>query len=299
MKSEEVKAQLLSVSDWRHPFQLEDGTWVKMFRDWFKDWHLWRIEKLMPTIETIAGCILPEGIKNTRVLDTGCWDGFYGFEFLKRGAGHLKGIDLRKEAIRRANMVKEYFGYVDSEFEIQNLQDIDPKKESFDITLLYGLLYHLSAPIDVLVNLGKMTNSMLLISTYASREPEPILKIKRENPEKDSTGFQEMITTPSEQAVVEMLDFAGFDLILRDYPYPFYERYRNSDFGFFYAIKTYGSDEKKKAIYKALNITESYNRDLKKHQIVHLKPIRLGITPKKTVKQRVRSKIHAIIDKTL
>lgn len=295
--NEKVKDEILKIEDWRHPFEVEPGVWVKMFRDWFKQWHLWRVENLMPSIETIARHVLPDGIKGARVLDTGCWDGYYGFEFLKRGAGYLKGVDLREEAIRRANLIKEYYGYKDCEFQVKNIQDMAAGKESFDITLMFGILYHLSAPIDVVKALGDMSGSMMLLSTYAFQDDEPVILLKRENPDKDSTGFQELITTPSEKAVIEMLDFAGFDLVLRDYPYPFYEKYRGSDFGFFYAIKTAGVDKQKiAALLDKLNVRDTYNPKLKEHQIVHL---RLEDNQAKSlgVKERFGLKLQDMIGK--
>lgn len=292
--NKQLKEELLKIKDWRHPFEVEPGQWVTMFRDWFKEWHLWRVETLMPTIKTIADHVLPEGLNGAKVLDTGCWDGFYGFEFLKRGAGYLKGVDLREEAIRRANLIKKYYGHTGCDFELRNIQDMDAGKERFDITLMYGILYHLSAPIDVIKRLGDLTGRMLLMSTYASPGSEPVLTLKRENPDKDSTGFQELITTPSERAVIEMLDFAGFDLILRDYPYPFYERYRGSDFGFFYAVKTRDVHEDKlQALLKRLEVRTRYQPGLKEHQVVRLA---LEKEPR-TLKKRIGMKLHGLVDK--
>lgn len=296
MDREKNKAEILKITDWRHPFELEPGVWVKLFRDWFKDWHMWRIETLMPTIEIIARHILPQGLQGARVLDVGCWDGFYGFQFLKKGAAYLKGIDLRDEAIRRANLLKSYFGYSNSDFETGNIQHVNLDKEKYDITLMYGILYHLSAPIDVVKKLGDITGSMLLLNTYASEEPEPLLKLKRENPGKDSTGFQELVTGPSESAVIDMLDFSGFDVILRDYPYPFYERYQGSNFGFFYALKSGIGKEKIQAIFKELNVRETYIPKLKQHQIVRLK-LRERQKGKISIRKRIGLKLHAIIDK--
>lgn len=295
MDKEQLKAELLKITDWRHPFELEPGVWVELFADWFKDWHLWRVETLMPTIETIAGYLLDGGIKGARVLDTGCWDGFYGFQFKKKGAPYLKGIDLRDEAIRRANLLKEYYGYKDCDFEIKNIQDISPNENKFDITLLFGLLYHLSAPIDVVKKLGDLTTSMMLVHTYASPEPAPILKLKRENPEKDSTGFQSLITTPSASGVVEMLDFAGFDIILREYPYPFYQRYRDSDFGFFYGIKSGKLNKNAESLLAQLKVRESYDPRLKEPQIVRLKRTEPGENLP-GLKKRIGMKLHKLID---
>jgi SAM-dependent methyltransferase len=298
MEKEQIKEEILKTIDWRHPYEVEPGVWVKFFRDWHKDWHQWRVKVLMPTIEKIAPYVIPDGLKNARVLDIGCWDGYYGFEFLKRGAKFMKGIDLRAEALRRANLVKDYFDYTNCQFEQENIQDKQFDNETYDITLMYGILYHLSAPIDVLKRIGDITTSMLLVNSYASEEEMPVLRLKREDPEKDSTGFQELITRPSQTALVEMLDFAGFDLILRDYPYPFYERYRKTDFGFFYAIKSNGDQDKVRMILDELNVQETYNPKTRRHQIVRLK--RPGPLPGKlSIKKRIRLKLYSIIDKLL
>ncbi len=295
MDKAQLKEEILNITDWRHPFEVEPGVWTTLFRDWFKDWHLWRVENLMPNIETIARCLLPDGIKGAKVLDVGCWDGFYGFEFIKRGAASLKGIDLREEAVRRANLLKEYYQYPNCQFEAINIQDKAFEKESFDISLLFGVLYHLSAPIDVLKTIGNITGSMVLLSTYASGERDPILKLKREDPDKDSTGFQELITTPSEAAVVEMLDFAGFDVVLRDYPFPFFERYRNSNFGFFCGIKSSAvAPEKLEALFKELKVWDHYRPGVQESQIVRLyrqRPTENGM------KRKICTKLGRLADK--
>jgi SAM-dependent methyltransferase len=297
MDKTQIKTEILKITDWRHPFEIEPGVWTKLFRDWFKDWHRWRIRVSMPHIEAIARWLLPDGLKSAGVLDIGCWDGFYGFEFLKRGAGYLKGIDLRDEAIRRANLLKDYYGYTNCEFEKINIQDKQFKNNRYDITLMYGILYHLSQPIDVIKTVGDITNSLVVVNTYASGEPVPVLKLKRENPEKDSTGFQELVTTPSQKALIEMLDFAGFDIILRDYPYPFYERYRDSDFGFFYGIKSGDTGKDKiQRLFEDLNVKETYKPKLKQSQVVHLKsPGNREV--RQNIKKRIGLKLHNVIDK--
>lgn len=296
MGKEQIKKEILKITDWRHPYEVEPGVWVKFFRDWHKDWHQWRVNTLMPAIEKIASYVIPGGVKNARVLDIGCWDGYYGFEFLKRGAKFMKGIDLRAEALRRANLVKDYFNYTNCQFEQQNIQDKQFDNENYDITLMYGILYHLSAPIDVLKRIGDITTSMLLVNSHVSPEEMPVLILKREDPGKDSTGFQELITRPSQTALVEMLDFAGFDLILRDYPYPMYERYRKSDFGFFYAIKSGGDQDKIRLILKDLNVHETYNPKIKQQQIVRLKRPEPQ-QGKLAFKKRIGLKLHSIVDK--
>ncbi|MCP4216749.1 MAG: DUF1698 domain-containing protein [bacterium] len=293
-----LKNEILKVTDWRHPFELEPGVEVKLHRDWYQEWHPWRVEVLMPHIKAIANHMVPGGFKDASVVDIGCWDGYYGYQFIEQGAKSLKGIDLRDEAIRRANLIKEYYDYKNCTFEKLNIQDKQFAEERYDISLLYGVLYHLSTPIDVIKRLGDVTGSMLLVNTYASPQKEPVLHLKREDPEKDSTGFQELITWPSESALVEMLDFAGFDIVLRDYPYPFYERYRDSDFGFFYGLKSSSvSKDKIDAVMSELNVRDTYEPNLKAPQVVRLQKYK---APEKlSLKQRFGLKLMNAIDKAI
>jgi len=71
MDKQQLKSEILKIKDWRHPYELEPGVHVKLFRDWHQDWHTWRIETLMPTIQTIAKHVIPDGFQSASVLDTG------------------------------------------------------------------------------------------------------------------------------------------------------------------------------------------------------------------------------------
>ena len=50
----DVKQEILSIKDWRHPFEIELGVWVDLLFDWFKDWHEWRITEILTADRAIS-----------------------------------------------------------------------------------------------------------------------------------------------------------------------------------------------------------------------------------------------------
>ena len=267
----ELRKEILAIKDWRHPFEIEPGVWVELLFDWFKEWHEWRVRQLMPHVERIVGACVHGGMRYATVLDVGCWDGYYGFELLKRGARYLKGIDVREQNLKQAILMKEYFGYEHCDFQVADIQDVVFGEEKYDVVLLNGILYHLSNPIDVLKALGDACGSVMVISTYTTNDRQADLRLKWDNPQKLSMGNKELVTIPSESALIEMLHWAGCTTILRDIPYPFYHRYRDAGFGFYYALKGM-DDERTRQLLAALRAREQYDPKLHDSQIVCLAP---------------------------
>ena len=293
----DLRGEILGIKDWRHPFEIEPGVWVELLKDWFKEWHEWRVRVLMPNIETLVELCVPGGMANTRVLDLGCWDGFYGFEFVKRGALYLKGIDLREENLRQANLITRHFGYDNCDFELINVQDMKSRPGTFDVSLCNGILYHLSAPVEVLKAVGDATRSIIVISTYVTGDDDPDLRLKTENSSAASTGHQDLVTVPSEAALLQMLKWAGFATVLRDIPYPFYERYKGKSFGFYYALKGVDTNTLER-IASNLAVRDSYDPKLLESQVVDVHAA-MAVPRHRSLREKVAGRLHGAIDKVL
>jgi hypothetical protein len=103
-----------------------------------------------------------------RVADLGCLEGGYSVEFAKMGFDAV-GIEAREE-----NMVK--CNYVQSNLSLPNLSFIQddvrnlPRHGKFDVTLCYGLLYHLNDPVAFLKIINDCTTKMLLLNTHFAPE---------------------------------------------------------------------------------------------------------------------------------
>ena len=106
---------------------------------------------------------LPEDLTGKRVLDIGCWDGFYSFECERRGAEVVavdcwrpQGFFLAHEDLQSRVQFHEH-----SVYELSR-----ERLGSFDIVLFLGVLYHLRHPLLALERVCEMTHDFALIETH-------------------------------------------------------------------------------------------------------------------------------------
>lgn len=205
-------AQLLAITDWRHPHKI-GGQQVRLEKEWYRRWHPWRWSVDRPVIEEAVG-----GLSGRSLLDVGCQDGWYSFEAAHAGAVPV-GLDLRSEAIDRAQMLRSHYRVEHPTFMLGNVEDAGTVHGSFDVVLSYGLLYHLADPIGVIRRLGAVTNRIMAVQTFIhAMDRAPVLHLLREGVHLPGKGATELITTPSGRAVVLMLKEAGFDHVYRSMP---------------------------------------------------------------------------------
>jgi SAM-dependent methyltransferase len=234
-----VKEEILAVTDWRHPHEIEG---LELDREELRNWHPWRLSIDAPNLSRIAG----GSLAGKRILDTGCNDGWFAFEYEKLGA-ITTGLEARAEAVRRANLIKSHFAY-ESEFLQGDVEDeafFDSlKRRKFDIVLFYGILYHLTDPINVLRRMGMLASRAIAIQTWMNGEDrEPVLRFRRDPQHMPGSGTSELVLSPSQSAIYHMLRNAGFDHVYRADPRPYPMRQWNKragpqwHFGFFYGVK--------------------------------------------------------------
>ena len=106
---------------------------------------------------------LPADLTGKRVLDIGCWDGFYSFEAERRGAEVVavdcwrpEGFFLAHEALQSRAQFHEL-----SVYELTR-----ERLGSFDIVLFLGVLYHLRHPLLALERVCEMTDDYAVIETH-------------------------------------------------------------------------------------------------------------------------------------
>lgn len=85
---------------------------------------------------------------NTRdksCLDLACNDGFWSFRLARFGLSSVRGIDVGKEPIVRANFLKHVYDFPSFQFQQQDIFALlhGNQPESYDIILLLSILYHL------------------------------------------------------------------------------------------------------------------------------------------------------------
>lgn len=128
-----------------------------------------RQSAIWKSIEKTVDLFIEDSNRETiRVADLGCLEGGYAAEFARMGFEVL-GIEARADNIARCKYVKDHLGYSNLHFvqdDVRNIADYG----KFDITLCYGLLYHLNDPASFLKILSNSTSKMLLLNTHFAPE---------------------------------------------------------------------------------------------------------------------------------
>ena len=154
--AQSLKGELKNLKGvWHSPIDLGHGV---VTRGWSAQRRFARRLRLMQ---------IPDDLTNKRVLDIGTWDGFFSFEFERRGAKVL-AIDIWSEAAL-ANFLFAR-NKLDSKVEYKRLDvhDLDPRLiGEFDIVFCAGLLYHTRYPLKALERIRSVTKGLLILETTA------------------------------------------------------------------------------------------------------------------------------------
>lgn len=164
-----------------------------------------KIEELR---DNYAKFLLPADLTGKRVLDIGCWDGFYTFEAERHGA-QVSSVDcwrpekffVAKEALK-------------SSAEFHELSVYDVTKErlgTFDIVFFLGVLYHLKHPLLGLEQVCEVTRDFAIIETHQIDNlfdtKHPVMEFY----EVDELGGQyDNWWGPNTECLVQMARAAGF-----------------------------------------------------------------------------------------
>ena len=89
---------------------------------------------------------IPADLSGRTVLDIGCNAGFYSIQMKWRGASRVLAIDIDPDYLQQARFAAGVIG-VDIEFAQMSVYDVAGLRESFDVVLFLGVLYHLRHPL--------------------------------------------------------------------------------------------------------------------------------------------------------
>lgn len=106
---------------------------------------------------------LPPRLEGKRVLDIGCWDGFYAFEAEKRGAEVVALDSWRPENFFKA---REALGSRIPFHELSVYDATRDKLGAFDIVFFLGVLYHLRHPLLALERVCELTRDVAIIESH-------------------------------------------------------------------------------------------------------------------------------------
>ncbi len=151
---------------------------------------------------------LPEDLTGKRLLDLGCWDGFYTFEAERHGA-QVTSVDVWRPPTyfqAHAALSSQAVFHEKSVYELQRNE-----LGGFDIVLFLGVLYHLKHPLLALERVCEMTNDFAVIETHAVDNLYDVARPVMEFYEVDQLGGQyDNWWGPNSECVMQMARAAGF-----------------------------------------------------------------------------------------
>ncbi|MEM7482403.1 MAG: class I SAM-dependent methyltransferase [Acidobacteriota bacterium] len=106
-----------------------------------------------------------------RCLDLACHQGYFATALAQRGAQHVLGVDGRRRHVEDARQMSRALGLDNASFLTADLQQIRPEALGrYDLTLLFGVLYHLEDLISVLRLARAVSRDLCVIETQIGPE---------------------------------------------------------------------------------------------------------------------------------
>ena len=120
--------------------------------------------------EKLSYIRLPERMDGMRVLDVGCWDGWWSFLCERRGAGQVVAIDTwRFGTGRRGFELARRLLKSNVEGVKCDVHDIFPELfygKPFDLVLCLGVLHHLKSPLLALERIRSVCSGRLVLESH-------------------------------------------------------------------------------------------------------------------------------------
>jgi len=111
---------------------------------------------------------IPQDLTGQTVLDIGAWDGFFSFEFERRGAKRVLAIDTwggEGKGLECFLLAREQFRS-NVEYKRINADEISPAEVgTFDLVFCAGVLYHFRHPLHTLERIRSVTTGTLILET--------------------------------------------------------------------------------------------------------------------------------------
>ncbi len=173
---------------------------------------------------------IPPDLTGKTVLDIGCNAGFYSFEMKRRGAERVVAVDSDEFYLNQARFAAEVLNY-DIEFHQLSVYDVAKLRETFDLVIFMGVLYHLRHPLLALDLIHEHVAKDLLLFQSMQRGSDDVFDTAADYPfvERDifeQPGFPKMYFiekryskdptnwwVPNRACTEAMLRSAGFQIL--------------------------------------------------------------------------------------
>jgi len=155
-------------------------------------------------------------------LDVGCGFGYFS-QYLTRLGLKVTALDVREENVLEARGRNPGIAITVRNIEDPSISELG----SFDLSLCFGLLYHLENPIVAIRNLAKLTEKFLVLETRVAPYRSGAALLYQEGFGPDQ-GVNYIALVPSEKAFIKILYRAGFPFVYRPTCLPDHPEFRGS-----------------------------------------------------------------------
>lgn len=130
-----IEQQFRALIPWRKgPYSIFD---IEIDTEWHSDW---KWDRVLPHLAPL---------KNRKILDVGCGNGYHCWRMYGEGASQVIGIDPSPRFVVQFYMLKHYIG---NEAPVELLpvpmEAVPTNLQAFDTTFSMGVLYHRRSPMD-------------------------------------------------------------------------------------------------------------------------------------------------------
>lgn len=173
-----------------------------------------------------------------RVLEVACNSGGFSVEAARQGAEYVLATDVVDQYVEQAGFVRDALALDNVEVKKLSIYDVNPDTVGgeYDITLCFGLLYHLEDPVLAMRKLAAVTRRVMVVDTNTlptpdgdrralwrmNLAPEVNLTTDEEHNPRSTTNLWRdrdyLQFEPSNPAVHRLLRFVGFDKVRRVKP---------------------------------------------------------------------------------
>jgi tRNA (mo5U34)-methyltransferase len=116
---------------------------------------------------------IPCDLRGARALDIGCNAGYYSFQLAARGA-HVTAIDADEHYLRQAQWASQWLDPYDRvRFRQMPVYELSSERETFDVVLFLGVLYHLRHPQLALDLVAERVAGTMLFQTLTMPDASP------------------------------------------------------------------------------------------------------------------------------
>lgn len=152
------------------------------------------------------------GFAGKRILELGPWEGGHTYMMATAGAAHITSIESNTRAFLKCLVVKNALNF-EADFRLGDFRPfLATFRETYDIALASGVLYHMTDPVQLLTDLARVAPALGIWTHYYDEEvigARPDLKEKFSDvPRVQNVGSRKVVMY--QQHYLKALDWAGF-----------------------------------------------------------------------------------------